>query len=198
MTKNRFFSQSASFINLMLFFLTGVVGYYLIATLTGLTDTGFVISVREKAAGIAYDLNNGYHLSHRHVYSLLHINPKSFLDYLLLDKKIGCNIFQLLLSLLAIYQIFKINKNWYDKKFTSELYRMIDTLSIMAALMWLFSRIQEFYQKSWIKEISADQLALDGCNVFFYVGLVLLLISGVLKSFAKHGSKLQEEQDLTI
>jgi hypothetical protein len=198
MKLNLLVKKHVTTLNLMLIFLAVVVGYYLISILMSIGNADYIIAVIEKKAIISKQQDQAYTLSDRQVYSILHVRADSFLDFIMLDKQIDCNIIQLLLSLLALFQIHRINANWYDKKFSQDLYSMIDTLSIMATVMWLFSGVQEWYQKGVLKEISKDQLVVDGNHVFLYVGIGLLLMSAALKSFAKHGSRLQQEQDLTI
>jgi hypothetical protein len=196
--KNRFIKKYGTFSNGMLIFLALVIGYYLINIFKDIDDTDYVIRVTETKAGIVSGLSTVYHLSDREVHSVLHVQAKSFLDYLLLEKHIDSNLFQLMLLLLILYQVFKINSNWYDKKFTKDLYAMIDTFSIMAIIMWMFSSLQEWHQNNILEKISKNGLELSGSRAFLHISIFLLIISRSVKGFAKHGSKLQEEQDLTI
>ncbi|RYG18463.1 MAG: DUF2975 domain-containing protein [Chitinophagaceae bacterium] len=158
----------------------------------------FVVRVVEQKSSFLDVKTAQYHIESRQVHSQLRFESDKFLDYVFVDKTTDSNLFLFLFTAFVFYQLMRIKTLWYHQYFTQKLYVNIDTLGYVAGVMFFFSRIQELYLNKLVGGMSNETLTVDHNSYLLIISVVIILLSSVLKSFAKQGNKLQEEQDLTI
>lgn len=200
MTKwiNRIFKKYFSYINVMLFLGLFVTAYFSIEVLKSYFNNDFVINVKERGVVLADYSSLNYHVGEREVHSVLLFKSNKFLDFLFVNKTSDHFLPLALFIAFVFFQMFRINANWYEKKFTNRLYNLIHALGFVAGIMFLFSRIQNWYLRKLIQEMSNNNLLLDEDQWLNSFAVAVMVISLALRSFARQGNKLQEEQDLTI
>lgn len=139
-----------------------------------------------------------YVVSGREVHGMLHFKSNRFLDVVFMNKVPDSNLLLTLFSAFIIFQLMRIKSLWYHQRFTGRLYRNIDALGLMAFIMFILARVQERYLVHRITELSAG--AYDAVLSFYMttVSAMLMILSQVLKSFAKQGNILQDENNLTV
>ncbi len=158
----------------------------------------FSIDVVEKQSSLPVVKDKGYTIANREVHSQITITSEKFLDFVFLNKKADLNLFFCLFTAFVLFQLMRIKSLWYHQYFTKKLYASIDALAYAATLMFLISRIQEYYLKNLVDEISKGRLVVDPSYDLLIIIVMIMILSNLLKSFAKQGNRIQEEQDLTI
>ncbi len=158
----------------------------------------FVVDVVETKPSLANVNGSSFAVDNREISGHLKFSSDKFVDFLLVNKTPHSNLLLFVFTAFVLLQLMRIKTLWYHQYFTKKLYSSIDTLGIISSAMFIFSRIQEIYLVKLVKNMSAGQLSPDIDTHFLTISVVMMLLSAVLKSFAKQGNKLQEEQDLTI
>lgn len=139
-----------------------------------------------------------YVVEQRQEVGLMKFRSEKLLDFLFVDKVVDCNMFLILFTAFVLFQIMRIKSLWYHQYFTDKLYTRLDTLSYVAAVMFVFSRIQEHYLNNLVTKMTSGKQMADIDSTLLTVSVVILVLGNLLKSFAKQGNRLQKEQDLTI
>lgn len=158
----------------------------------------FVVDVVENQSKLTDIKAANYQIDHREVYSELKFRSVKFFDFVFVNKSSDSNLFLFLFTAFVLFQLIRIKTLWYHQYFTKKLYASIDTLGYVAGVMFFFSRIQEYYLNKLVIEISNGTQTANINSYLLVISVAVILLSSVLKSFAKQGNKLQEEQDLTI
>ena len=158
----------------------------------------FIIDVVEKQSDMPMVKDKMYTIVNREVHSQISITSEKFLDFVFLNKTADLNLFFCLFTAFVLFQLMRIKSLWYHQYFTKKLYASIDALAYAATLMFLISRFQEYYLKNLVDEISKGALVAHTSDYLLISVVVIMLVSNLLKSFAKQGNKIQEEQNLTI
>lgn len=161
-------------------------------------NNDFVVNVIERENHLIDTKQVSYHIEQREVYGQLKFKSEKILDYVFLNKVPDANLITFLFSAFIIFQVMRIKSLWYHQYFTKKLYANIDALGFIAFIMFIFSRVQERYIKHLVNEISNAKLIAETSSVLLTISVVVMLLSNILKSFAKQGNILQEERDLTI
>ena len=187
-----------SYINVMLFLGFWVTVYFSIETFTSYFNTDFVINVKERGVKLGDYSAQNYNIDERHVHSILHFKSTKFLDFLFVNKTSDHYLPLILFVVFVFFQMFRINANWYEKKFTKRLYNLIETMGFVAGIMFFFSRIQNWHVRKVVQELGNNTLLLDEDQWLNSFAIAVMIISLMLRSFAKQGKKLQKEQDLTV
>ena len=161
-------------------------------------NKNFVVNVIEHKSNLPQLRVQNYHIEEREVHSELRFRSEKFLDFVFVNKTVDSNLFLFLFTAFALFQLMRIKALWYQQYFTQKLYTSIDTLGYVAGVMFFFSRIQDYYLNKLINEMSEGKLVIDHNSFLLIISIVIIFLSSLLKSFAKQGNKLQEDQDLTI
>lgn len=198
MLSNQFKKRYFNHINLILFLALLVTVYFAIETLVGYFNTDFIVGVEERGLKLVNYSTQNYNIDERHVYSVLHFKSNKFLDFLFVNKTPDYYLPFVLFVVFVLFQMLKININWYEKKFTKKLYYLIDVLGFVSVIMFIFSRIQYWYLKKLVEEITSGTLFLDNDQHLNSFAIGMMVLSIALRGLVKQGKKLQQEQDLTI
>ncbi len=158
----------------------------------------FVVDVVENKSNLSEVKSANYVIESREVYGELKFRSSKFFDFVFVNKKANSNLFVFLFTAFVLFQLMRIKALWYHQYFTKKLYSNIDVLGYVAGVMFIFSRIQEIYIKKLVHKMSNGMLKADIDSEFLTLVVVIMILSPLLKSVAKQGNKLQEEQDLTI
>lgn len=158
----------------------------------------FVVNAIENKSNLPDVKGVSYGIEHREVHSQLKFKSEKFLDFLFVNKTPDENIVLFLFTAFVLFQLIRIKTLWYHQYFTQKLYANIDALGYVSGIVFFFSRIQERHLHKLVNEISNGTLTADINSSLLTISIVIMLLSSLLKSFAKQGNKLQEEQDLTI
>ncbi len=158
----------------------------------------FVIDVIENKNNLPVVKNEDYIIEHREVHSTIKFRSEKLLDFLFINKTSAPNPILFLFTASVIFQLMRIKSLWYHQYFTQRLYANIDALGLLAVVMFIFNRIHEYYLKNLVEEMSKGKLIADIDSNFIAITAVVMILSAVLKSFAKQGNKIQQEQELTI
>lgn len=158
----------------------------------------FVVNVVENRSNLSDIKTDNYQIESREVYSQLKFKSVKFFDFVFVNKVADSNLFLFLFTAFVLFQLMRIKALWYRQYFTKKLYVNIDALGYIAGVMFIFSSVQVYYLKELVKEISGATQTADINSSLSIICAVVILLSGLLKSFAKQGNKLQEDQDLTI
>ncbi|MCY1530099.1 hypothetical protein D9M68_652750 [compost metagenome] len=181
----------------MLFYLILNLGY-IGWTLLQYNHSEFSVEVAGNKAHLADVKSGAYTLSELQIHGLFHFKSSRFLDVILMNKVPDTNLLFSSFTAIIIFQLIRIKSLWYHQRFTSRLYRNIDALGIIALIMFILARVQERYVVNRITELSAGSYE---AVVRFYmtsVSVIIIILSGILKSFARQGNLIQDEQKLTI
>lgn len=158
----------------------------------------FVVRVVNANGNLTTVNATNYIVEQRQEVGLMKFRSEKLLDFLFVDKVVDCNMFLILFTAFVLFQIMRIKSLWYHQYFTDKLYTRLDTLSYVAAVMFVFSRIQEHYLNNLVTKMTSGKQMADIDSTLLTVSVVILLLGNLLKSFAKQGNRLQKEQDLTI
>ncbi len=194
----RNFRKYFSYFNLVIFLVFLALLFFSIEVVTSYLTNSFVIDVSERGGEIAAYSAQNYTVADRKVHGVLQFESDKILDYLFVKKTQDHYLPEYLFLGFVLVQLFRINANWYEKKFTKPLYILIDTLGYVAAIVYFFSRVRLWYLDKLVKEFSNSTLLLDDNDSLNEFAIVIMLIAIGLGSFAKQGRKLQKDQDLTI
>lgn len=182
----------------MLFLGLLVTVYFSIETFTSYFNTDFVISVKELGVKLGDYSAKNYSIDERHVHGTLHFKSNKFLAFLFVNKTPDHYLPLVLFIVFVLFQMFRINANWYEKKFTKRLYNLIESMGFVAGIMFGFSRIQNWHLRKVVQELANNTFLIDNDQWLNSFAIAVMIISLMLRSFAKQGEKLQKEQNLTI
>lgn len=158
----------------------------------------FVVDVVEHNTKLGDVKGENYSIESRRIDGLLKFSSEKFFDFVFVSKAPGTNLLLFAFTAFVLFQLMRIKALWYHRYFTKKLYASIDALGYVAGVMFIFCRIQEIYIKKLVEKMSNGLLKADIDTEFLTLVVVIMILSPLLKSFAKQGNKLQEEQDLTI
>gem|GEM_PF-2501845 len=171
---------------------------YLGWMLTQYVGSDFSVGIIDTTSALSDTETGMYVVNGREVHGMLHFKSNRFLDVVFINKVPDSNLLLCLFSALIIFQLMRIKSLWYHQRFTGRLYGNIDALGLIAFIMFILARVQERYLVHRLSELTAG--AYEAVLSFYMtaVSAMLIILSQVLKSFAKQGNILQDEQELTI
>lgn len=161
-------------------------------------NSRFFIPIEETEAKLINAHSGHYDVKNRLVTSELWFESHRVLDYFFVPKNSTAELVPLLLLGFALVQLFRIHLNWKKNRFTDQLYRRIDSLWIIGAIMFVYSRTQAFYIEHRLKELAKISVQFNDSYMLLIASATISIFGVLLKSFAKQGSHLQKEQELTI
>lgn len=187
-----------SYFNVVIFLLFLFLFFVSLEMIGEYFTNSFLVNVTENGGKLVENTTQNYTVTERKVQGLLQFKSNKFWDFVFVKKNADEYLGEILFILFVLFQLFRINAYWYEKKFTPELYKLIDVLGLVSFIVYVFSRLQIWYLEDLVEKLANGRLKLNDDENLYTFSIVMMLVSIALKSFAKQGNKLQTEQDLTI